>query len=275
MPRWKWGFGLTAALFGFVPACVTSGEGAKIWSEIKALQAQGSEIQRSLTDQKTKLVELIRSADQRVADLNKKIEQAESVLRRSNVDFFQQLQTVQNELSKASGRVETIERNGEVQKRDFDAFREEVNRRITKLQAAAVQAAAPPPPAPLDPAAAYDAAARELQAGRFDKAVDAYLQIIQQFPKHARMEDIQFGLAEAYYGKRDYKAALAEYSRFYQDFAESGRAPEALFRLAQCYEADGKYDTAQVPLKVILKKFKKSSFAKEAKKLLKQLKKKQ
>ena len=48
------------------------------------VQAQTSEIQKSLTEQKTKLVELIRSADQRVADLNKKIEQAESILRRSN-----------------------------------------------------------------------------------------------------------------------------------------------------------------------------------------------
>lgn len=256
--------------------CVTRGEGDKIWADIRATQAQTTEIQKSLTEQKTKLVELIRSADQRVAELNKKIEQAEGILRRSNVDFFQQLQTIQNVISKASGRVETIERTLEVQKRDLDAAREETNRKFAAMELRARQEKekAPPPPAALDPTAAYEATQRDLQSGRFDKAVDGYLQLIQQFPKHPKMEDIQFGLGEAYYGKRDFKLALAEYSRFYQDFATSERAPEALFRLAKCYEELGNYQTAVLSLKVIVKKFKKSSFAKDAKKLIKQLSKK-
>ena len=258
---------------GLSAGCVTRGEGDKIWADIRVTQAQTTEIQRSLTEQKTKLVELIRSADQRVAELNKKIEQAEGILRRSNVDFFQQLQTIQNEISKASGRVETLERTLEVQKRDLDAAREESNRRFSGLEQKARQEKekAQQAPPPLDPTTAYETAARDLQSGRFDKAVDGYLQLIQQFPKHPKMEDVQFGLGEAYYGKRDFKLALAEYSRFYQDFAGGERAPEALFRLAKCYEELGNYQTAVLSLKVIVKKFKKSSFAKDAKKLIKQL----
>ena len=169
--------------------------------------------------------------------------------------------------------VNPLERTLEVQKRDLDAAREESNRRFSGLEQKARQEKekAQQAPPPLDPTTAYETAARDLQSGRFDKAVDGYLQLIQQFPKHPKMEDVQFGLGEAYYGKRDFKLALAEYSRFYQDFAAGERAPEALFRLAKCYEELGNYQTAVLSLKVIVKKFKKSSFAKDAKKLIKQL----
>ena len=85
---------------------------------------------------------------------------------------------------------------------------------------------------------------------------------------------MQFNLAEAYFGDKDFKHALAEYSRFYQDFGASERAPEALFKVAQCYDQLGDYRTAILSLKVITKKFKKSAFAKDAKKLMKSLKKK-
>lgn len=271
-------FGMAAVVVGVLASatgCLTTGDGDKIWADIRAVQAQTGEIQKSLTEQKTRLVELIRSADQRVADLNKKIEQAESILRRSNVDFFQQLQSIQTEISKSSGRIETLERNLDVQKRDLDAFREETTRKIGALAAKPVAPqVAEQPPAPTDPAAAYDEAARELSAARYDKAVDLFLGVLKQFPKHSRMEDIQFGLADAYVGKRDFKQALAEYSRFYQDFGQSERAPEALFKVAKCYEELGDFRTAELSLKVIIKKFKKSSFAKDAKKLLKVLKKK-
>jgi TolA-binding protein len=251
--------------------CVTKGEGEKIWTEIRALQAQNSEILRSLNENKTKLVSLMQSADQKAENLNKKIEQAESILRRTNVDFFQQLQQIQTEISKNSGRVEQVERNLEVFKRDLDAFREEAAKKIAQATTKPQQ---PANTLPADPQAAYDAAARELAAGRCTEGVNLFLAVLSQFPKHPRLEDIQFGLAEAYYCKHDFKHALAEYSRYYQDFGSSERAAEALFKVAKCYEELGDFRTAVLSLKVITKKFKKSSFAKEAKKLMKQLQKK-
>jgi TolA-binding protein len=252
--------------------CVTKGEGEKIWAELRALQAQTGEILKSLNEHKTKLVALMRSADEKTADLGRKIAQAEGILRRSNLDFFQQLQQIQGEISKSSGRIEQIERNVDVLKKDFDLFRDEASRKIAK---ATEKPPEPPKDAlPQDPAAAYDLAASELRAARYDKAVDLFLAVLKQFPRHSRMEDIQFGLAEAYFGKRDYRHALAEFSRFYQDFGASERAAEALFKVAQCYEALGDYKTAILSLKVITKKFKRSEFAKDAKKLMKALRKK-
>jgi TolA-binding protein len=263
--------GLWLAGVTLAAGCVTKGEGEKIWAEIRALQAQNSEILRSLNENRTKLVSLMQSADQKAENLNKKIEQAESVLRRTNVDFFQQLQQMQTETSKNSGRIEQLERNLEVFKRDLDAFREEAAK---KLAQATTKPVPPEQTLPADPQVAYEAAARALAAGQPAKAVELFLAILKQFPKHPRLEDIQFNLAEAYYAKGDFKHALAEYSRYYQDFGSSERAAEALFKVAKCYEELGDYRTAVLSLKVITKKFKKSSFAKEARRLMKLLQKK-
>jgi TolA-binding protein len=258
--------------------CVTKGEGEKIWAEIRAIQAQNNEILRSLNENKTKLVSLMRTADQKIGDLGKKIEQAENILRRSNVDFFQQLQQLQAEVSKASGRIEQVERNTDVLKRDLDGFREEANRKISEAKDAVAKATAPPAPPqsalPSDPQAAYAQASQALAQGNHDRAVQLYLELLKQFPKHPQMEDIQFGLAEAYFAKKEYKQALAEYSRFYQDFGGSARAAEALFKVAQCYQSLGDYQTAHLSLTVITKKFKDSTFARQAKTIMKQLKKK-
>jgi TolA-binding protein len=264
----------TGWLLGILPlgaaGCLTKGDGEKIWTDIKALQAQNSEILRSLNEHKTKLVELNESARQRTAELQKKIDQAEGILRRTNVDFFQQIQQIQAEVSKGSGRLEQLERNLDVLRRDLDSFRDETNRRLAK---AATPAQPEQPALPTDPQAALDLALRELSARSYDKALDLFLSILKQWPRHPRLEDIQFGLAEAYLGKRDYKHALAEYSRFYQEFGSSERAPEALYKVAQCFEALGDYKNAMVSLKVITKKYKRSEFAKDAKKLMKTLRK--
>jgi TolA-binding protein len=124
------------------------------------------------------------------------------------------------------------------------------------------------------PAAAYDNAVKELQNGNYDRAIDLFISFSERFPKYPRLEEVQWGLAEAYYGKGDFKHSLAEYSRFYQDFTDSPRMAEALFKIAKCYEGLADYETALLSLKVVTKKFKNSPFAERAKATTTEIKKK-
>jgi tol-pal system protein YbgF len=128
---------------------------------------------------------------------------------------------------------------------------------------------------PKDPEAAYELADKALKAASYAKAVELFLANMKKFPKHPRMQDVQWGLAEAYRGKGDTEQALVEYSRFYQDFGDTPRAAEALFKVGGCYEALGDKMTAMLSYKVVTKKFPTSAFAEQAKTRLRELQSKQ
>ncbi|NWJ42584.1 MAG: outer membrane protein assembly factor BamD [Geothrix sp.] len=124
---------------------------------------------------------------------------------------------------------------------------------------------------PKDPEAAYKLAATALLAANYAKAVDLFLANMKKFPKHPRMEDLQWGLAESYRGKGDTEMALAEYSRFYQDYGDAPRAAEALYKAGGCYEVLGDKMTAKLSYTVISRKFPTSAFAEQARTRLSEL----
>lgn len=75
----------------------------------------------------------------------------------------------------------------------------------------------------------------ELQGRHWDKAVQALQIFTYQFPTHDRYQEARFGVAEAYFGKKEFISAAAEYSRLATDYPAGEYADDARFKVCESY----------------------------------------
>jgi len=74
-----------------------------------------------------------------------------------------------------------------------------------------------------------------LESRKWDEATRALEQFIFQFPTHARYQDARFRLGDAYYGKKEYLTAAAEYARLADDFPQGPLADDARWKVCDSY----------------------------------------
>ena len=79
---------------------------------------------------------------------------------------------------------------------------------------------------------AYEEAMATLRGGDFDKASAAYAGFQRRFPGSGYEPSVRFWQANALYGKRDYKEAVAAFRAFVTASPQHPRAPEAMLALA-------------------------------------------
>jgi TolA-binding protein len=248
------------------PGCMTHRDRDAIWAEIAAVRRQGAEVLRSLGEGRADLASMAKGFESRLGETDARIRAAESLLRRSNADFYEQLQRLQIELSRVSGRLDHAERNTEVLKRDLDGFREQVGHELAKRPAAPGTAQAPS-----SPAATMQAASKALASGRYAEAVKLFTRLKARSPQHPRIVDIRFALAEAYAGNRQYKEAIGEYYELYPLLGRTSRAAEVLIRIARVYARAGDEKTAALALRVLMKNFRGSGLVQAMKRLARAL----
>ncbi len=76
----------------------------------------------------------------------------------------------------------------------------------------------------------------KLEARDWDEATQALQQFTFQFPTHARYQEARFRLGDAYFGKKEFITAAAEYSRLAGDHPAGEFADDARFRVCESYE---------------------------------------
>lgn len=75
----------------------------------------------------------------------------------------------------------------------------------------------------------------KLEARDWDDAVQALQQFTFQFPAHERYQEARFRLADAYFGKKEFITAIAEYSRLAGDYPQGEYSDDARFRACESY----------------------------------------
>jgi soluble lytic murein transglycosylase len=93
-----------------------------------------------------------------------------------------------------------------------------------------------PSPTPL-PSVQLEAARRHQINGDYDRAVAAYLALLDDDPTPEQARQARYHLAETYLLKREYAAAAAAWEGFIADYPEDGRLPQARFMAARAYQA--------------------------------------
>jgi tol-pal system protein YbgF len=80
----------------------------------------------------------------------------------------------------------------------------------------------------------YEAAIGLVRRGDFVEAANALGSFLKRFPASGYGDSVRFWLGNAYYGKRDYKEAIATFRAFIAANPKHPRAPEALLATANC-----------------------------------------
>lgn len=89
--------------------------------------------------------------------------------------------------------------------------------------------------AELTPEERYKQAFRLLEKGEYERAIEAFQVLIYSFPGSEIVDKAQYGLAESYFGLKDYLSAAMEYEQLVEHYPSSPLADDAQFKVALCY----------------------------------------
>ena len=75
-----------------------------------------------------------------------------------------------------------------------------------------------------------------LTAGRFREARAAFQRVLQENPGEEESAEVEFGIAEAFFGEGDIEAARTAFQAFYKGHKSHPRMPDALLRIGEILE---------------------------------------
>lgn len=257
------------------------------------VQAQNQANQKSL-DEIRKNQEAI---DRRLAEI-------ESVVKGQGlVDLLNQIQTLNQELSRIKGQLEVAAHNIEMnQQRQRDLYTD-IDTRLRKLEAGAM---APMTPGAMDPMGAtmptdnaaapadpsssvtatvaptlappgggsgseardFENAQTLYQAGKYREAFDAYEKFLQAYPNSSRAAEAQYALGYTQFSLKNYKAAMSTQQKMIKQFPNHPRVPDAMFSIANSQIQLSDVEGAKQTLKTLLSRYPNSEVAPNAKKRL-------
>lgn len=153
-------------------------------------------------------------------------------LKRSILDLNGQIEALKGELARMRGGQEQLARDvAEVQKRQRD-LAQAADDRLARLEPVKVSLDGQEFLAAPEEKRSFDEALAWMRAGEFDKAIGALSALLRRYPASGYAEAARFWSANALYGKRDYKEAVAAFRAFVAASPRHPRAPEALLALA-------------------------------------------
>ncbi len=137
----------------------------------------------------------------------------------------------------------------------------------------------PPPPESAGVEKEYAWACQKLDKGATEEAIAEFKKIIFEHPGSEYLDDVRFGLAEAYFKQKDYILAASEYKGLIRDFPSSPFADDSQYKGALCYfklsprpQLDQKYTNLAIEeFNTFLEDYPQSRFVPQAKGKLAQL----
>ncbi len=183
------------------------------------------------------------------------------------------LDEIKSELTRLNGRIEELERASAQQaKTENTAAQEQTKKleaRVVELEQAQLaaleavkklQVAQPPADAP----DLFEKGKEQVDSGDLNAAVESLSGYLRN-PKGKHAEEATFLRGEAYYGLKQYKKAIMDFSKFPEHFGKSKRVPTALYKIGQSFEALGMRDDAKGFYQELVEKFPRAPEAKKAK----------
>ena len=258
-------FSAIISMLLLLSGCVTASKGDRIEQEIMALQAQFSEIQKSMNDEKSRLTNMILKAEKEINSLNEVLEKATKIIQQNNTDFGYQLDEQRRELQVLQGRLEEIEFNLKQSVEEFSILREDIN---IKLGISSTEL-------PESKEELFDFGLTKLQEKSVVEARDAFKEYISKNPDDPKAAEAQFYLAESYSMAADYQTAILEYQKVMQKYKKSNLLDATYFRIGESFLKMQKCKEAKIFFQQVIEKYKKKNkYVKDAKTYMKNIKKK-
>jgi tol-pal system protein YbgF len=112
-----------------------------------------------------------------------------------------------------------------------------------------------PPQAGVGEQQVYQIAMGEYAKGRFEQALRAFQDLLDQFPNSRMSDDAQFMIAESYYGMKEYVDAVSEYDKVIKSYPDSDRVPGARLKKAFSLFSLGKKGQGVIELQQIVQRY--------------------
>ncbi len=180
---------------------------------------------------------------------------------------------LKTELARLTGRLEELERaQGQASKNEGAAQLEAVKKletRLNELEQAQietlenlkkVQTSSPA----ADPVSWLEQGKSRLISGDLEGAAEALSEYLKS-SKPRQAEEATFLRGEAYFGLKQYKKAIIDFSKFPERFQKSRKMPEALYKIGLSFDALGMREDARNFFQELIEKFPKTAEAKKAK----------
>lgn len=222
-----------------------------------------------------KLRAAVEAQDRRLADsaaANRDLLDQVQQLRRSLLDLNNQLETLRADLARQRGSNEQLARDvAELQRQQKDVV-QGVNERMRKLEPQKVAVDGKEFLADAEEKRLYDEAFAFIRSGDFAGAVTAFNAFSRRYPASGYLDSVRFWLGNAYYGKREYKEAIAVFRAFITSAPDHSRVPEAMLAVANTQAEMKDSKGARATLAELLKKYPQSEAAQAGKERLAALK---
>ncbi len=173
---------------------------------------------------------------------------------------------LKSEFNRMGSRLEELER-AQHNERDTEKMKK-LEERIQELEAAQmkmlealkkVEGSIPPP----DPVDSYKKGLEDFKAGRLDEALKQFT-VYLAHPDGKYKQDALFYRGETYFGLKQYKKAIVDFSKFPETYHSSDYLPKALLKVALSFEALGMKDDSAAFYQELFDKYPKTPEGKTA-----------
>lgn len=244
--------------------------GRQLEARVQRLEVQGEE-------QRTVFRERIAKADQKIQEVQTKIDELNQAARRSGADLGVQLTKLADELTRVKGELEVATHDLDTLERSLGALDTKTEGRFAALRGTgaleeyeAKQRLAALPKGD-DRASLLSLAQKEEQEGDKGVARQLYEEYARRWPTDPKAAEARFRAGELLFGQRRWREALLAYGKVAEDFPRSELAPDAMLGAAESMLHLEMKDEAQAVLEQLVQNYPKHKAAARAKARLAEL----
>lgn len=208
----------------------------------------------------------------RLDDLDSRVGRIDRIV--SNQSLMQMAQRVdglQEEVRTLRGRIEELQNDNAVLKKQQRDLYADLDKRLTEVAANAAVASANAPTAlppgtttGTDEQSQYNRALEQLRARNYAAAVDGFRSLASTHPNGQMADNTQYWLGEAYYVTAEYDQAAAAFQRVLTGWPNSRKAPDAMLKLGFTQIEQNKAAAARATLQQLVTRYPDSDAAKLA-----------
>ncbi len=266
-----------AAAAGLSGCWVPIEKGRLMEARIQKLEVQSVDQQRTMDEQKGLVRERVAKMDQKIQEVQTKIDELNQAARRSGADLGVQLARLQDEFSRVKGELEVANHKLATIEKGLGALDSKTEGRFAALKGAgaldsyeARQKVAALPKGE-EKGALLALAHKEEQDGDKGVARELYEEYARKWPTDPKAAEARFRAAELHFGQKRWRESLLAYGKVAEDFPRSELAPDAMLGAAESMIHLEMKDDARAVLKQLVEKYPKHKAAARAKERLSEL----
>jgi tol-pal system protein YbgF len=265
------------AAAGLAGCWVPIERGRQMEARIQKLEVQGVEQQRTLDEQKEVVRERVAKADQKIQEVQAKIDELNQAARRSGADLGVQLGRLQEDFTRVKGDLEVAQHKLDEVEKGIAALDQKTDGRFAALKGSGAldeyearqrMAALPKGDEKTSLLALAQKAEKDGDAG---VAREMYEEYARKWPSDSKAAEARFRSGQLAFGQKRWREALLAYGKVAEDFPRSDFAPDAMLGAAESMLKLEMNDDAKAVLGQLVSKYPKSKAAARARERLAEL----